>query len=209
MAYLILVRHGITTYNENGLWSGWDDAPSLTKKGVEEAMRAGESIKDIHLDYAFSSSLKRAKETLDEIKKIINIQDIPTVSARELNERNYGDFTAKNKWDIKKIIGDDEFLKLRRSWNYPIPNGESLKQVYDRIIPYFKSTIIPIIKNNKNVIISSSGNALRALVKFLENISDDDIVDFEIGTGEVYIYNIDINGKLINKEIRAVNKNIS
>lgn len=82
MAYLILVRHGITTYNENGLWSGWDDAPSLTKKGVEEAMRAGESIKDIHLDYAFSSSLKRAKETLDEIKKIINIQDIPTVSAR-------------------------------------------------------------------------------------------------------------------------------
>src|SRR3989344_4445654 len=116
-------------------------------------------------------------------------RDIP------LNERNYGDYTEKNKWQIKEEVGEEEFQKIRRSWDYPPPNGESLKMVYVRAIPYFKSEIEPHLEDGKNVIIASSGNALRALVKYLENIPDDKIGDLEIGTGEAYVYQIDESGK--------------
>jgi 2,3-bisphosphoglycerate-dependent phosphoglycerate mutase len=93
-------------------------------------------------------------------------------------------------------------LKLRRGWDYPVPNGESLKQVYDREIPYYESTILPQLKEGKNIIIAGSGNNLRALVKYLEDISDDDISDVQIAPGEIYLYDINNLGEVTSKEIR-------
>ncbi len=201
MAYLILVRHGMSEYNAKSLWTGWDD-PCLTEEGRQQARNAGKSLTDIPLDYGYTAALKRAKETLEEIKKVLNRQDLPTTENKALNERNYGDFTGKNKWEVKKMVGDEEFHKIRRGWDYPIPNGESLKQVYEREIPYFESEILPKIKSGKNVIISSSGNALRAIVKYLEHIPDDKIAEFEIAIGEVLLYDIDKNGNIVKKDRR-------
>ncbi len=202
MSYLVLVRHGMSEYNEKGVWTGWDDPP-LSKKGVDEAKKAGESLTDISFDVAFTSPLKRAKQTLSEIKTVLNIHQIPTIEDTALNERNYGIYTGKNKWEVQKQLGEEEFKKLRRSWDYPIPNGESLKQVYERIIPYYKSTILPYLTSGKNVLVSSSGNTLRALVKYLENIQDNAIATLEIPTGEAYVYQINNQGSIPHKEIRS------
>ncbi len=205
MAILVLVRHGLSEYNKKGIWAGWDNPP-LAPEGFEEARKTGEELKDIHFDFAYSSALIRAQQTLDEILKVIS-QAPPVVNNQALNERNYGDFTAKNKWEVKKELGEEEFQKLRRGWDYPVPNGESLKQVYEREIPYYTSEIEPKLKEGKNIIISSSGNALRALVKYLENIPDENVATLEIGTGEAYVYTVSSEGKVENKEIRGVNVN--
>ena len=201
MAFLVLVRHGTSEYNEKGLWTGWDD-PELNEKGKTDATEAGKHLKDIHFDQGYVSDLKRHKETLDIILNTINQPNVPVTISNALKERDYGDFTSKNKWDIKKKMGEKEFLKLRRGWDYPIPNGESLKQVYDREIPYYESTIQPQIIAGKNVIIAGSGNNLRALVKYLEDISDTEISDVQIAPGEVYVYEINPMGEITRKEIR-------
>lgn len=206
MAYLVLVRHGLSEYNKKGLWCGWID-PSLAPEGVEQAKKTGEELKDIKFDLAYTSILKRAKETLEEVKKSIDQTNIPTTIAWELNERNYGDYSNKNKWQVKEEVGEEVFQKIRRSWDYPIPSGESLKQVYERAFPYYQKEIEPNLKAGKNVIVASSGNALRALVKYLENISEDEIATLEIGTGEAYVYKIDDQGKVESKDIRGENEN--
>src|SRR6266705_80778 len=105
MAYLILVRHGESVWNSEGLWTGWHDA-ELDEKGKEQAKKAGEAIKDISLDAAFTSMLKRARQTLEEIKQVLNLQNLPTFTSEALNERDYGLLTGKNKWDIKKEYGE-------------------------------------------------------------------------------------------------------
>lgn len=201
MAYLVLVRHGESEWNAKGLWTGWTDV-SLSEKGHEEAKKAGEVLKDIHFDLAYTSSLKRAQQTLDEIKKVIS-QDPPTTANNALNERDYGDMTGKNKWQIKEQVGEEEFTRLRRSWNYPPPNGESLKMVYERVLPYYEKEILPNVKVGKNIIVAAHGNSLRALIKYLNNISDADISNFELATGGVYVYQLDNDGKVINKELRV------
>lgn len=201
MAYLVLVRHGESEWNAKGLWTGWTDV-SLSEKGHEEAKKAGEVLKDIHFDLAYTSSLKRAQQTLDEIKKVIT-QDPPTTANNALNERDYGDMTGKNKWQIKEQVGEEEFTRLRRSWDYPPPNGESLKMVYERVLPYYEKEILPNVKVGKNIIVAAHGNSLRALIKYLNNISDADIPNFELATGGVYVYQLDNDGKVINKELRV------
>lgn len=205
MATLVLVRHGKSEWNEKGLWTGWRDIP-LAPVGYEEAKRTGEALKDIHFDFAFTSALTRAQQTLEDILRVIN-QTPPITKNEALNERDYGDLTAKNKWDLQKELGEEEFQKIRRSWDYPPPNGESLKMVYERVLPYYQSEIEPKLKEGKNIIIAAHGNSLRALVKHLENISDDKIASVEIGTGEAYVYQLDENGKVTNKEIRGSNPN--
>jgi 2,3-bisphosphoglycerate-dependent phosphoglycerate mutase len=203
MAYLVLVRHGKSEWNEKGLWTGWRDIP-LAPKGFDEAKITGEQLKDITFDFAYTSALIRAKQTLDEILKVI--EQTPPIAANEaLNERDYGDYTEKNKWDIQKEVGEEMFQKIRRSWDIQPPNGESLKMVSERVMPYYASEIEPKLKEGKNILIAAHGNSLRALVKYLENISDADIENLEIGTGEAYIYQIDENGKVMNKEIRGKN----
>ncbi len=203
MSYLVLVRHGLSDYNKQGLWTGWDNPP-LCAEGFEQSKKTGEQLSDIKFDFAYSSDQVRSVQTIEEIEKAIG-QNIPIVQNAAIRERNYGIYTKKNKWEVQKEIGEEEFKKLRRGWDYPIPQGESLKQVYEREIPYFRTEIEPKLKKGKNVIIASSGNALRALVKYLENISDREISEVEIGTGEAYIYKIDPNGKVVSKEIRGDN----
>lgn len=205
MSLLILVRHGISQWNKLGLWTGWKD-PELAPEGIEEAKRAGNSIKDIKIDIAYTADLKRTISTLETIKKEIGREDLETVIDKALRERNYGDLAGKNKWNLKEQYGDEQFMKWRRGWDEPIPNGESLKDVYNRVIPYYKSIIVPELKANRNVLVVASGNSLRPLVKYLENVSDQDISKLEFGTGEVYVYDLDKNLKIVSKEIRSTNK---
>lgn len=201
MAFLVLVRHGTSEYNAKGIWAGWDD-PALNEKGKEDAKAAASFLKDITFDEAYISDLTRHKQTLDIILDELDQKDVHTTVTNAVKERDYGDFTAKNKWEIKEKLGDKEFLQLRRSWNYPVPNGESLKQVFDREIPYYQNTILPQLRSGKNVIIASSGNSLRALVKYLEDISDEDIASVEIAPGEIYVYEVNAEGDIEKKEIR-------
>jgi 2,3-bisphosphoglycerate-dependent phosphoglycerate mutase len=206
MAKLVLVRHGLSALNKTGQWTGWVD-PDLAPEGEEQAKVAGQDLKDIQFDYTYANILRRCRQTLAIVKKEIGQEVIPTILSWELNERNYGDYTLKNKWQVKEEVGEETFQQIRRSWDFPIPNGESLKQVSERAIPYYDEAIIPQLKAGKNVLIVSSGNALRALVKHIEGIPDDKIGDLEIGTGEVYVYDIDSEGNMTNKEVRASNPN--
>lgn len=199
MAKLILVRHGESEWNEKGLWTGLTDV-GLTQKGKEQAKKAGEKLKGQTIDFAYTSELLRAKQTLDEIKNILGI-DFPTTISKELNERNYGIYTGKNKWEIKNKVGDEMFLKIRRSWDYQIPEGESLKQVYERVIPYYKTEILPRLINGSNILIAAHGNSLRALTKYLQNISDQEISKLEIEIGEADIFEIDNEGEVASKKI--------
>ena len=201
MAYLALVRHGQSEWNVKNWWTGLTDI-GLTDIGIEEARSAGEHIKDIPFDIAFTSVLIRAKDTWKHIQNVLEKKDIQTIEDPALNERDYGDLTGKDKWKMRDEYGEEQFLKWRRGWDTPPPNGESLKDVYNRLIPYFESTILPYLKENKNVIIVAHGNSLRALVKYLEHIDDDIIPSLEIATGEIYLYQVDKEGKVLSKEIR-------
>lgn len=205
MAYLVLVRHGTSEYNKKGLWTGWTDI-DLAPEGVEEARQAGESIKTIHFDAAFTSDLIRAQHTLSEILNVIHQEDLPVTKTPAFKEKSYGDLAGKNKWEVKEKYGDEQWMKWRRAWDEPIPGGETLKDVYNRVVPYYKEHILPLLKEDKNVIVAAHGNSLRSLVKFLENISDADVEHLEIGTGEVYVYTMDMKGQITNKEIRSANK---
>lgn len=207
MGCLILVRHGESIWNEKGLWTGLADV-SLSENGFKEAKDAGMQLKDEKFDLAFTSVLKRGKETLDEIKKYLVKKDFPIIEDTALNERDYGVYTGKNKWEIKKEIGEKHFLEIRRGWDCPIKNGESLKDVYNRVIPYFESKILPNLKLGKNVLVVLHSNSMRALVKHLDSISNGDIEKLEIATGEIYIYQIDENGKVVSKEIKNYKPNL-
>lgn len=201
MAYLVLVRHGESEWNAKGLWTGWTDI-ALDKLGHEQAKETGRLLKGIDFDYAFTSTLIRTKQTLKDIENVIGEKNIPIISTEALNERNYGKLTGKNKWEIEKEYGEDRFLKIRRGWNEPIPGGETLKDVYKRVIPYYQTQIEPLLKAGKNVLIAAHGNSLRALIKYLEHISDEGISHLELATGESVIYQINKMGSISFKEIR-------
>lgn len=204
MAYLVLVRHGKSEWNALGLWTGHTDV-DLNDEGIKEARLAAKYLNDIPLHLAHTSKLKRAKQTLEEIKSALKLSHLPTFENEALNERHYGIHTGKNKWEVKKEIGEEEFNKLRRNWDYPVLEGETLKDVHARVVPYFEKKILRDLKKGKNIIVAAHGNSLRALVKHLEKIADEDIADVEIGTGELHIYEVDNKGKVLSKEIRATN----
>ncbi len=198
-ASLILVRHGESEWNAKGIWTGLQDIP-LSQKGFEEAKGAGEKIRNIPFDIVFTSPLIRAKQTYEVIKNQLNL-NLPVVENPALDERDYGVLTGKNKWDLKKELGEKRFFEIRRGWDVLIPEGESLKDVYNRVIPYYQTTILPQLKSGKNVLIIAHGNSLRALIKYLEKISDTDIANLELKTGEVYVYRLDSTGKTLSKQI--------
>lgn len=199
MAKLILVRHGQSLWNAKNLWTGLTDI-ELSEKGKQEARNAATLLETIHIDTVYTSNLIRAWQTLVEIQNILFLS-VPVVKTDALNERDYGDLTGKNKLEIKEKFGQKQYLKWRRSWDFPIPNGESLKDVYNRVIPYYQNTILKDLKNGKNVLVVAHGNSLRALMKYLENISDKDIPRVEMKTGDVFVYTIDPNGEVQSKEI--------
>ncbi len=204
MAYLVLVRHGQSEWNLLGQWTGLTDV-SLTDEGREEARRAAKTLEDIDLQRAYTSKLTRAKHTLDEIVTHLGRKDIERSEHAELNERDYGELTGKNKWQVKEEYGEEKFMAWRRSWDHPVPGGETLKDVSERVLPFYEQHILEDLKNGKNVIVAAHGNSLRALIKYLEDVADEDAHTVEIMTGEVLVYQIDDTGKLLKKEVRLTN----
>lgn len=200
MAYLVLVRHGLTDWNAEGRWHGWADIP-INEEGKKQVRESAKTLSDIRIDNVYTSALKRNIQTYEEIRDNLGL-NCPVVSTPILNERSYGIYTGKNKWEVEKQLGHEEFIKLRRGWNYPIPEGESLQDVYNRIIPFYQTTILSDLKKGKNVLVVSSGNALRSLIKYLEDISDEDIAKMELNFGEIRIYEMDQNGQIISKQIK-------
>jgi 2,3-bisphosphoglycerate-dependent phosphoglycerate mutase len=203
MPYLVLVRHGQSAWNELGQWTGLTDV-ELTEKGRAEARAAAKTLEGITFGAAHTSALKRAHQTLGIILDELGQTQLEAAQTATLNERDYGDLTGKSKWQVREEHGEEKFMKWRRSWNYPIPGGETLKDVHDRAVPYYEQHILADLKAGKNVIVAAHGNTLRALVKHLENIAETDISGLEIGTGEVYLYEIEPQtGRIIAKDIKV------
>lgn len=198
---LVLVRHGESEWNAKNVWTGLTDI-GLTQKGRDEAVRAGRALKDISFDAAFTSPLSRARETLTIMLTTLGQTKVPVQESPALNERDYGVYTGKNKLEIKKELGDEEFLKLRRGWDYLIAQGESLKEVYARVVPYYEESMLPFFRESKKILIVAHGNSLRALIKYLDHVSDEDIAGVELATGEIVVYKVNPEGDVISKEKR-------
>ena len=198
---LVLVRHGQSQWNKENLFTGWKD-PDLTERGIEEAINAGQKIKqtNISFDLHFTSKLKRAQKTGILIMRELG-QDIDTSENEALNERDYGDLSGLNKDDARKKWGDEQVHIWRRSYDTPPPGGESLKNTAERVLPYFKDIIYPELRKHKNILISAHGNSLRALIMYLEKISKDAIVKLEIATGQPIFYQLDEDLQVVAKEI--------
>ena len=192
--YLVLVRHGQSAWNQKNLFTGWKD-PGLTELGKEEALKAGQQIKkqNIKFNSVFTSALKRAQDTASIILEVIEDSEINIFKNEALNERDYGDLTGLDKDMARQKFGKEQVQIWRRSYSDGPPNGESLEDTYNRVIPYFENEIMPALQKNKNVIISAHGNSLRALVKFIEEISKEEIVKLEIATGEPIFYEFNEN----------------
>lgn len=205
MAKLYLIRHGKSEWNTLGKWTGLTDV-SLNEEGVAEAKQAAEALRGTDIHRVYTSALKRAQQTFEQIRESIGLAVEPIIHPA-LNERHYGIYTGKNKWQVKEEMGAEEFQKLRRAWDFPIPEGESLKQVFERVLPYYQSEILPRLLAGEHVLIVAHGNSLRALAKHLEGISDEKISELEIGTGEVHCYTIGETGLCIEKTVLAVNPN--
>ena len=197
---LILIRHGQSEWNALNQFTGWKD-PDLTAKGIEEAHNAGRIINNlkINFDLVFTSALIRAQNTAEIILKEIN-QPLSTIKNQALNERNYGDLAGLNKDDARKRWGNEQVHIWRRSYDIPPPGGESLKDTGERVLPFFMKEILPHVCEGKNVLVAAHGNSLRSLIKFLDNISDKDIVKLEIPTGAPIHYVINEDGSVVSKK---------
>ncbi len=205
---LIIARHHESDWNKLGIWTGSRDV-HLTEYGFRKSEEMGNLIKGIRIDQAFASTQIRSYETLLGMEDKAHDLDVPVEFSSALNERDYGDFTGKNKWEMKKQVGDEQFECIRRDWNCPVPNGETLKMVYERAVPYYINKIVPLVLEGKNVLVVSHGNAIRALMKYIENVSDEDIRNVEMIFGCILLYDIDDKGKMISKEIKKVESSVN
>ncbi len=199
MAKLVLVRHGESQWNLENRFTGWVDV-DLTDKGREEARRAGEKLKGIKFDKAYTSALKRAQNTLAIILEIIGQKKIPIEKDKALNERMYGDLQGLNKAETAKKYGDEQVKIWRRSYDIAPPNGESLKDTAARTLPYFESKIIPDLKSGKNILVSAHGNSLRSIVMRLDKLTKEQVLELNLGTGVPIIYELDSNLKILSKQ---------
>lgn len=226
---LVLVRHGQSVWNKCNLFTGWVDVP-LSQVGIEEALLVGKQISAIPFDTIFMSSLIRAQMTamialsVHTQKKIPIIlhpelkkqkgwdhnhnpkakeMTIPVITAWELNERMYGDLQGHNKDDMRQKFGAEQIKIWRRSFDTPPPNGESLKDTASRSIPYFENQILPHLEQGENVLVSAHGNSLRSIVMFLENLSENQVLNLEIPTGGILCYSFE-KGKWKQEKINQV-----
>lgn len=216
MSKLILLRHGQSVWNEANLFTGWVDVP-LSTKGIEEALKAGDMIKNISIDLIFTTFLIRASMTamlamsrhspgkypviihgdgkLKEWGKINSKETegkcIPVIQCWELNERMYGDLQGYNKAQTAEKYGADQVKQWRRSFDTCPPNGESLALTGARSIPYFEENIVPHLEQGRNVLVSAHGNSLRSIIMHLDGLSKEEVLALEIPTGEPIIYNFD------------------
>jgi 2,3-bisphosphoglycerate-dependent phosphoglycerate mutase len=225
MYKLVMVRHGESVWNKENRFTGWTDV-DLSEKGIEEAKKGGKILKEngYVFDVAFTSVLKRAINTLHIILAEMDLLWIPEYKHWRLNERHYGALQGLNKAEMAEKYGEEQVKIWRRSYDVPpppltkddprypghdprykdlkeeeIPLCESLKDTVARVLPYWNEVIAPTIKEGKRVIIAAHGNSIRALVKYLDNISDQDIVEVNIPTGIPLVYELDENLKPINK----------
>ena len=200
MTSLVLVRHGQSKWNEKNLFTGWKD-PGLTEKGEKEAIEAGLTLKEsaYKFDIMFTSVLLRAKRTGKLILEQMGQEDLKTFENKALNERNYGDLAGLNKDEARKKWGEDQVHKWRRSFDIAPPGGESLKMTAERVLPYFKEKILPLLKENLDIIVVAHGNSLRALVMQLDKLNSDEVVELEIPTGMTICYSINERGQVENK----------
>jgi len=214
MPKLALIRHGQSTWNLENRFTGWWDV-DVTGKGAEEARVAGElmAAKGLDFDLCFTSLQTRAIKTLDLALEAMGRLWLPVEKDWHLNERHYGGLTGLNKAETAAKHGDEQVQIWRRSFDIPpppmdvggpydlasdrryagieIPRSESLKDTIERVIPYWESRIAPALRDGQRVLISAHGNSLRALVKHLSNIPDDEITGLEIPTGQPIVYDLD------------------
>ncbi|MDX9714217.1 MAG: 2,3-diphosphoglycerate-dependent phosphoglycerate mutase [Dissulfurispiraceae bacterium] len=225
MIKLVLLRHGESIWNKENRFTGWTDV-DLSEKGREEAKKAGELLKEggYTFDIAYTSVLKRAIRTLWTVLDEMDLMWIPVVRSWRLNERHYGGLQGLNKSETAAKYGEDQVLIWRRSFDIPppalikdderypgndprysslsdneLPLAESLKDTINRFMPCWNETIVPSVVSGKKVLIAAHGNSLRALVKYLDNISEKDIVEVNIPTGIPLVYELDDNLKPLNR----------
>lgn len=194
MAKLVLVRHGQSQWNLENRFTGWVDV-DITAQGEKEAAATGQKLKSIPFQKAFTSELKRAQRTLNIILKELNLTSIPIIKDKALNERHYGDLQGLDKGETAKKYGDAQVHIWRRSYDIAPPNGESLKDTAARTLPYFYEKIVPEIKAGKNVLVAAHGNSLRAIVMELEKLTQEQVLQLNIATGEPIVYEGDKEGK--------------
>jgi 2,3-bisphosphoglycerate-dependent phosphoglycerate mutase len=227
MPRLVLLRHGQSQWNLENRFTGWWDV-GLTEKGVAEAVAAGELLKarGFDFDICFTSLLTRAIKTLDLALEAMDRLWLPVRKDWRLNERHYGGLTGLNKQEMRDKVGDEQVRIWRRSFDIPpppldpdsprnvaddrryagidVPATESLKDTIERVLPYWDEAIAPALKSGERVLIVAHGNSIRALVKLLSNIGDDEIVEVEIPTGEPIIY--ELNDDLTARERYYLNE---
>ncbi len=201
MGTFIVVRHHESDWNHKGIWTGMRDR-HLTEYGFKKSEEMGMLIKGIHIDHAYASMQVRSIETLSSMLEAMGQFHVPTEHSSALNERDYGDYTGRDKWEMEKILGEDGWNAVRREWNSPIPNGETLKMVYERTVPFFLDNILPRLQNGENILMVSHGNAIRSLMKYIENIPEDKVKDIEMLFGAVVMYKLDSDGHCLRKDIR-------
>jgi 2,3-bisphosphoglycerate-dependent phosphoglycerate mutase len=200
---LVISRHTESEWNLLGKWTGLNDI-DLTEKGHQEAEQIGELLKDLRFDVVYTSEQKRTHQTLAGILKGSVHPDVPHHIQGAVNERDYGDLTGKNKWEVQEEIGEEAFKGIRRGWDYPVPSGETLKDVYARVVPFFDTEILPQLKAGKNILLVAHGNSIRALIKHLDEIHEDRIADVEMSFGQILLYHIAPDGSVSHKEIRQI-----
>jgi len=203
MNKLILLRHGQSQWNLENRFTGWKNVP-LTEKGEAEAKKAGELIRkhNISIDRVFSSVLERANRTAEiaikkaELNNLLDNNKIIMTCSEKLNERDYGDLVGLNKQETADKFGKDQVHIWRRSYDTPPPNGESLKDVVERVSPYFKENIKPLIDKGENILIAAHGNSLRAMMIELGIYKPEEISNIELPTGSPLCINLD-QGRLV------------
>ncbi|HEY7747743.1 MAG TPA: 2,3-bisphosphoglycerate-dependent phosphoglycerate mutase [Aestuariivirgaceae bacterium] len=204
---LVLVRHGQSDWNLKNLFTGWKD-PGLTTQGKAEAKAAGKKLKQTgrKFDIAFTSSLKRAQDTLDLMLGELEQEDLPVVRDPALNERDYGELTGMNKDEAKKRWGAEQVQIWRRSFDIAPPGGESLKDTAERVLPYFRKEILPRALKGDRVLVSAHGNSLRALIMVLEGLSGEEILKRELETGVPIVYHLNSDGTVNSREVLKLNE---
>lgn len=198
MPTLVLVRHGQSLWNLENRFTGWVDVP-LTPQGRAEAKRAGELLKGMKFDVAYTSALTRAQTTLAIIMETMGVE-LPVIRDQALNERHYGDLQGLNKEELAKKYGPEQVKLWRRSYDVAPPNGESLELTAKRTLPFYERAILGDLRQGKNVLVVAHGNSNRSIVMSLDALNKEQVVALELATGAPLVYEIDTAGKVLSKK---------
>jgi 2,3-bisphosphoglycerate-dependent phosphoglycerate mutase len=197
MPTLALVRHGQSLWNLENRFTGWVDVP-LTTLGEDEARRAGERLRGMHFDVAYTSALRRAQHTLDIILEVAGF-DLPVIRDQALNERHYGDLQGLNKAKTAEKYGAEQVHIWRRSYATPPPGGEALKDTAERTLPFYERAILGDIEQGKNVLVVAHGNSNRSIVMALDGLSEDEVLELNLATGVPLVYELTEDGQVRSK----------